>query len=224
MIDWNAVAALASTAATIIAAVSAYFAWQTLKSQNDPKVIVYTRTDADRPSILVVVIENIGRDIAEDVKFSSSRPIPLGAWGIDKPQKPEANYAQGTAFTNGIPALGPGVSLVYNFGQYAGLKAAIGDEPITVSFQYRRGSRKFSGTGYLEVKSFTHVDVSAGPLLDTANALKKLADEAKNISSSLKGIEGAAVAGLPAGTQDNTQQRNTVGHPSPSDDPPPPVP
>src|SRR4051794_31217451 len=75
---WTAVASLAAALAT-------YFAWKTLAGRDDPQVIVYVKHDANRPSLLVLVIENIGRDVARDVKFTTSKPIPVAAWGIEAP-------------------------------------------------------------------------------------------------------------------------------------------
>jgi hypothetical protein len=40
-----------------------------LRSQIDPEVIVYVTTDEKRPSIILLVIENIGKGLAKDVKF-----------------------------------------------------------------------------------------------------------------------------------------------------------
>ena len=64
---WTAVAALATSLSAAIAIISTYYAVRLLRSQGEPKVIVFVRHDFDRPSILTIVIENIGRDIARDV-------------------------------------------------------------------------------------------------------------------------------------------------------------
>ncbi len=73
---WTAIAALSASLSAVVAIISTYYAVRLLQAQGEPKVIVFVRHDFDRPSILTIVIENIGRDIARDVKFVASKPIP----------------------------------------------------------------------------------------------------------------------------------------------------
>jgi len=195
---WTAVAAIASTVAVIVTAFSTYFVWQTLQSQNDPKVIVYVKHDANRPSLLVIVIENIGRDIAEDVKFTTSRQIPSEAWGVASPTTGPEKIMEDTAFIHGIPALGPGDPRVYTWGQYGGLSAALGENPVVVEYTYRRGSRKFTGRSCLEVKSFGRLDASEAPQAITAGAVTKIADETRRIGCSLEKLESVIAEQLSA--------------------------
>lgn len=61
-----------------LGSVATYF---TLRSQIDPHVIVDAESDRDRPSLIVLVIENIGRGVAHDVRFRLAQPMPANAFG-----------------------------------------------------------------------------------------------------------------------------------------------
>lgn len=185
---WAALAALASIGAVVVAAFSTYFAWLTLRTQGDPKVIVYVKHEPMRQSFLVIVIENIGRDIAEDVVFKSSRPIPAEAFGIETPEG-QPKVMTETPLVLGIPALGPGDPRVINWGQYGGLLAALGGEPIVLTYTYRSGRRKFEGKTSLDVRSFCGIDATEHPVATLAKEAEKLTAEAKRISGSLATME-----------------------------------
>ena len=79
---WTALAALATVSAAVVAAVYTYFTARLLCAQLEPNVIVFVRHDVDRPSVLDIRIENIGRDVAHDVRFQASRPTPSRAFGV----------------------------------------------------------------------------------------------------------------------------------------------
>ena len=43
------------------------------RSQTDPEVIVYTKHDLKRSTMIMLVIKNIGKAVAYDIKFSTSQ-------------------------------------------------------------------------------------------------------------------------------------------------------
>ena len=55
--------------------------WRLFRSQIDPRVIVYAEADETRPSIILIVIENIGKGLAKNVSFTLSHQIPSEAYG-----------------------------------------------------------------------------------------------------------------------------------------------
>jgi len=57
------------------------------------------------PSILMIVVENIGRDIAHDVKFFPSKPIPAQAWAIEFKKPLQRQTLSTGPLISGIPAL-----------------------------------------------------------------------------------------------------------------------
>lgn len=78
---WTAIAALSASVSALLAALYTWLTFRLVRAQNEPNVVVYVRHDDSRPSILQIVLENIGRGITADLSFKSSRQLP---------QKPEA--------------------------------------------------------------------------------------------------------------------------------------
>jgi hypothetical protein len=69
------VAAVAACGTALVTGFLAYFTLRLLRAQGEPKVIVYVKHDTERPTLLLIVIENIGRDIAQDVKEMNTLPM-----------------------------------------------------------------------------------------------------------------------------------------------------
>lgn len=182
---WVAVASVAAALTAIASAAYTGLTYRLVRLQGDPKVIVYSRPDLDRPSIISLVIENVGRDVAYDVQFSSSRPIPRNAFGIDLSTARKAESMQEGPLVDGIPQLGPGSTREITWGQYGGLVKAIGDTPIELSFTYRCGKRKFSGSAFLECKSYFDTDASRRPMVVVADSLQKITGVLNEISKAL---------------------------------------
>lgn len=185
---WTALAATAAIVTALVTAAYTYFTLRLVRAQGEPKVIVYVKHDLNRPSILMIVIENIGRDIAHDVRFVPSRSIPVQAWGIEHPDAKVAATMTDGPLLSGIPALGPNDSRVITWGQYGGLSHAIGDEPIVVRYTYSHERRKFSGETRLEVKSYFGTDASEAPEIVVAKGIKEIQKSLQVISASAKKI------------------------------------
>jgi hypothetical protein len=183
---WTALAALAASATALVTIIYTYFTLKLVRAQAEPKVIVYVRHDFDRPSILLIVIENIGRDIALDVAFTASRPIPSRAFGIERSQAQPAPSMSDGPLMSGIPSLGPGDIRIITWGQYGGLSVALGTKPIQLTYTYRHGTRKFTGEAQLEVDSYVNTDASERPLLVATKALKDIASSAAVIAQDVK--------------------------------------
>ena len=76
-VHWSAIGAFwASIGAAIIAVSATVINYLFFRSQVDPHVIVYATTDERRPSIVVLIIENIGKSMAKNVTFEFSRLFP----------------------------------------------------------------------------------------------------------------------------------------------------
>ncbi len=183
---WTAVSAIAAAIAVIVATAYTAITYRVLVSQDDPKVIVFVRHDPERPTLLTIVIENIGRSIAEDVKFRSSRPIPSKAYGIQAPSDDVSQQMVNGPLIKGIPALGPGDRRVLNWGQYGGLSSALANEPIRVEIDYRHGRRRLHGVTYLDVESYAATDVSEPPNVTVAKSVQKIPAALDRISSQLR--------------------------------------
>jgi hypothetical protein len=176
------IAASVSTAIALVATIIGYFAF---RSQVDPEVIVYLRHDERRPSIMLLIIENIGKGAALNVRFTTSKPLPMEAFGMtEKEALPFVKMDRG-AIVTGIPFLEPGGKRICTWGQYGGLKRHLGEGIcITVHYKHRQPGWPFrrskKGTFPLELTSFALGDAS-----DT-NWDKHAADNLKEISDTLK--------------------------------------
>lgn len=133
----------------------------------------------------MIIIENIGRDIAYDVVFKPSRPIPSRAFGMSADSAKPANTMDKGPLVEGIPVLGPGDCREITWGQFGGLWKALGDEPITINYTYRSGKRLIKGQSKLEVKSYLGTNSAEKPPETIARSLKKIADSSNHIESML---------------------------------------
>jgi hypothetical protein len=182
---WSAVAAIAAAATVFVSYFSALFSWRSLRAQSEPKVILYVKHDPDHPTLLYIVIENIGRDVAEDVTFTPSRPIPAEGFGLISGANAPSKVMVAGPLVNGIRALGPGAPRLLVWGQIGGLLDAIGNTPIDISITYRHGRRKLTGATHLEVESFVHTDASETPALRTAISAESVAKSLSDVSRTL---------------------------------------
>ena len=104
----------------LIACASVTVTYVVYRSVTDPEVIVYADTDQRRPSIINLIIKNIGKGPASDITFSSDRPLPISAYSIETPKVMPEVMTDGPIIV-GIPYLAPDQSLVLTWGQYGGL-------------------------------------------------------------------------------------------------------
>ena len=84
---------------------------------------------------------------------------------------------------HGIRTLGPGDSRKISWGQYAGLKKALGDSPLVVTCDYHHGKRCMpTVSACLEVDSFTDTDALESEGLRIINELQRIADVAEQFA------------------------------------------
>lgn len=158
-----------------LGSVATYF---TLRSQIDPHVIVYAESDRDRPSLIVLVIENIGRGVAHDVRFRLAQPMPANAFGFEDAAMPKT-MADGPLI-EGIPSLAPGGRRVINWGQFGGLTKFLGSRVVSITAEFTSRQRtpwdpqEHSVTSTVDVQSFSGTDASRPPLVQIADHLKDL--------------------------------------------------
>lgn len=75
--------AITSLVALVVATASMLISYRLFQLQHDPEVVVYATPDEKRPSVVILVIENIGGSVALDVKFSSAAPVSEKAFGFE---------------------------------------------------------------------------------------------------------------------------------------------
>lgn len=149
----------------VIALLSLIVTYIVYRDNSTGDVVVYAQVDKKRPTIINLVIQNIGKGIAKDIQFSCVNGIPKKAYGISRLEKPLKVYESG-AFINGLPILFPNEKLVYSWGQLGGLKEALNGKPLNIeviffsrnSLQLRR--KKTKNSFLIDVTSFEEVDIS----------------------------------------------------------------
>lgn len=181
-------------ASALVSFVSAMIGYYVLRSSIDPQVIVYATADDERPSIINLVIENVGKGLAKDVTFEFSRPIPAKAFGFENaPQPPQMTSGP---LIKGIPALGPGARRVITWGQYGGLYKALGDETIDVRVRFRGdpvgifGATHHEVLSHLDVLSFEGTDASdRNWAKQTATQIRRLAETLDKAASGFRPLK-----------------------------------
>ena len=173
-----------SVVAVVIATASTTISYLLLREARDPNVVVYATPDELRPSVVNLVIENIGKGIAWDVSFEFTSSIPQKAFGFDDAPIPEP-MDRGPLIT-GIPCFGPGSKRIITWGQYGGIFKGIGEKAIDVTATfYSQPSlalfkRRHETLSRLDIKSFEYTDSS------DHNWDKKMVEELKTIASEIK--------------------------------------
>ena len=98
----------------LIATASAAITYAVYRSSTDPEVIVYVDTDKKRPSLIILIIENIGKGPAENISFETSRDLPEKAFTIEEPQSMPKTMISGP-IVDGIPFLAPNQKIIISW-------------------------------------------------------------------------------------------------------------
>jgi predicted nuclease of predicted toxin-antitoxin system len=173
-----------SLVAVIIATASTVVSYLIYRQARDPEIVVYAQIDERRPSIINLVIENIGNSPAWNVSFSSSEPVPYRAFGIDKLS--DSEIMSNGPLINGIPCFGPRAKRVLTWGQFGGIRDKLGKECLDIEAIYFSKPalsffrKKHKSISRLDIKSFECSDVS------DHNWNKKIAEELKQIANYMK--------------------------------------
>ena len=186
-IDWSSWVMVGATIVLVIlTGVYVLLTRKILQSQSDPCVVLTVVHDNDRPTILKLVAHNIGQGIARDVGFEFSHPLPAKAYGLTEDSTKAVGYIEDGPLVSGIPALGPGESREVDWGQYGGLKSALGDTTIVATCHFRNNTKQMPPVQCpLEVDSFAgttaHKSVSAELVQEVKNIATNLERLSKNV-------------------------------------------
>ena len=173
---WTAIGATAALVSAAVAAVYTYLTFRLVRAQAEPNVVVYVRHDDSRCSIIQIVVENIGRGLASDIRFLALRPIPNRAFGIALEQAQGGDLMTEGPLIEGIRALGPGDSRKITWGQFGGLLKALGDEAIELECRYKHGNREIGPTKFfLDVRSFKATDAIESEAARVIHQLERIA-------------------------------------------------
>jgi hypothetical protein len=180
-----------------------FVAYLALVKQSRPHILVQYRPNPDIPSMIDLVIENLGGGMARNVTFS--QPIPARCYGIEK-----ASGSGTEVLGDGLPAIAAAQKYVFDGGQYGGLANKLGTKlELEVSYKYknpigitreRKESCVLSVSHLKNMPSRTSaeqaiVDALKGPNVTTlqkiekelhaiGSALSKIAKESENSSDS----------------------------------------
>ena len=171
----------------LIASASAAVTYVVYRSATDPEVIVYADTDPKRPSIVNLIIKNIGKGPASNITFTSDRPLPTRAFGIEIPKEMPEVMRDGPIIL-GIPYLAPDQSLILTWGQYGGLSKFLGKTPITVKSKYKRSRSIRPYSQYLESESQLDIQCFAATDISDHNWGPKIVKTLENTNKELSKI------------------------------------
>ncbi|MGD2117725.1 MAG: hypothetical protein PVG66_05150 [Chromatiales bacterium] len=177
----------------LVTLLAVFVAYMALVKQSRPHILVQYRPNPDIPSIIDLVIENLGGGMARNVRFSQA--IPAKCYGIEK-----ANGDCTDVLGDGLPAIAAAQKYVFDGGQYGGLAERLGEKlELEVSYEYKNPigvTRKRKECCVLSVSHMKYmpsrtsadqaiVDALKGPNTTT---LQKIEKELKNISVVLSKI------------------------------------
>jgi|AACY02.7.fsa_nt_gi hypothetical protein len=182
------IAYIVSPLATLLAVWVAYLA---LLRSSQPQMLAYYQPNPDVPSLIDLVVENIGGSSAIDVTFSE--PLPIRCYGIEKSDGDGALVPK-----SGFPSVSPGQRYIFNGGQYAGLESKLGAGlTVKISYKFRSPAgflRKASESFVLGIEHLKGmptrisadqaiVDALKGPNITTVQEIR---DELRGINSQLQ--------------------------------------
>jgi len=151
--------------------------------QTDPNIIVTAVHDEDRPSIIMLVVKNIGNGLAQNIKLTTSVPL-VKVFGMDVIGKNEQEPFDRGPFVSSIPSLGPSETRIMDWGQLGGLVQFLGKESVTIECAFAsQDGRKHKNKCKVDIESFMKTNANASTQLRSAKALEKIAD---NSSKALK--------------------------------------
>lgn len=115
----------------LVTLLAVFIAYLALVKQSRPHILVQYRPNSDIPSMIDLVIENLGGGMARNVTFS--QPIPAKCYGIEK-----ASGDCTEVLGDGLPAIAAAQKYVFDGGQYGGLADKLeGKLELDISYKYK---------------------------------------------------------------------------------------
>lgn len=183
-----------SIGGTAITAFMAFATWRmasvaqkTLEAQNKPYVIVYAKQRDDAPSVVQIIIENVGTSPAYDIKFSVPKKFALRAWGIAEPTTRPAILDSGP-WIEGVKQLAPKQRIVFSWGQYGGIKSSLDGDvaKISVNFKNAAGKDEPKTENFLDIKDFKGADAATPVSVRQLKEIEKIQQTLTELKSILR--------------------------------------
>ncbi|MBU1041092.1 MAG: hypothetical protein KKF77_08345 [Proteobacteria bacterium] len=182
---WTAVAAMAAVGTACVTSIYTYLTLKLFRTQAEPKVILYVKQNEHNPFVLLLVVENIGKDIATNIVFSPSRVLPEHAYGLSVDTDYVAKVMDSGPIVEGIPSLEPGGMRELSWGQFGGLTKALGGSNIIVDISFMHGNREMTSHAVLEVASFSNVTANDTPQKKIVKQLEEINRNIRRIADHL---------------------------------------
>lgn len=184
--DWASIGV--SAVLVFLTAILAYYtknlaveAKKTREFQSDPNIIVTAVHDENNPSLLLLVIRNIGNGLAKEIQFTSSKQI-MQAFGIGNDEIRAPIPMQEGPFVDGISSLGPNENIKIYWGQSGGLNRLLGKETIEIRCEFKSSdNRNHVNNCSIDVASFMKTVASESMIKKIANALEGIEKNTKNM-------------------------------------------
>lgn len=203
LIDWSAwITAVATFVLAALTFVYVRLTGRILAAQSDPCVLLTVVHDEERATILQLVVRNVGTGLAHDIRFTFSRPLPARAFGLSTADAKEVTIMKSGPLVDGIPALGPGECRKIDWGQYGGLIAVLGNEPIIATCKFKKNGKNMPPIQCpLDVASFVGTVAAESAGAKTAREIEKLSKSIQNIASGFHKLK-VEVVSLPPNKDD----------------------
>lgn len=208
-LDWSDwVTAIATLVLTILTLVYVRITSKILSSQSDPCVVLTVVHDEDRASILQLIAKNVGTGLAQDIRFTFTNPLPARAFGVTEQRAKKTEMMTEGPLINGIPALGPGECRKIDWGQYGGLKAAIGDSKIIATCHFKKNFKKMKPICCpLDVESFSRTVAAESPASKTAKELEKISKSLSHFATGFHKLK-VEITSMPEEENEEINQAN----------------
>lgn len=192
MSEWMTIANIFMVVATCVMAwatwLMARWTKKTLEAQWKPYVTVYVQNRPDAPSVLQIVIENIGSAPAYDIKFKKSGNLFYKAWGITPSDNRKGQEITKGPLITGIPYLPPKGKRIIHWGQYGGILSSLEGEPteVTAIFCDSSGNQEPPAKSILDIKDFETTAAVDSLELRQTNAVEKIPKQLDELRSILE--------------------------------------
>lgn len=183
----NWVTAIATAILAIITWFYVRLTKQLLDAQTDPCVIVATEHDLNSPTIIQLVIKNIGTGLASDITFQCSQPLPQFAWGLAVEDAKDAEVMTAGPLIDGISGLAPGEERRLDWGQYGGLMKALDGKPVSITSIFKKNNKRMSPiVSTLDVKSYKGTIASRSVFAKVASDIEKISNNIDHLTTGFK--------------------------------------
>ncbi|MDO4250258.1 MAG: hypothetical protein Q4C68_01970 [Moraxella sp.] len=175
----------------VISALSLLVAYMVFATNNRPKIIIFAKMHTDKKTIINLVVKNVGREIAYDVRFDSDRLIPKSAFGLTKLDNPNCYFDSGI-FEYGVKVFNPDQEFIFEWGQFYGLMEALDEKPIMikVDYKYKNPLKPWYSNGadksVIDIREMSGLPVNYGSV---RVELKQLTEELVKIRNTLDKIK-----------------------------------